>query len=70
MARWRSKRCGEGGASNLYGEVDEPPHHLVREAGTDETGEVEEGPAVASERKRVREREECLRVKEREAVER
>ena len=70
MARWRSKRRGEGGASNLYGEVDEPPRHLVRVVGTDETSEVEEGLAVASERERLREREGWLRVKEREVAER
>lgn len=49
-ARWKSERCGEGGASNLYDEVDEPPRRLVREAGIDETGEVEEGPEATSER--------------------
>ena len=50
--------------------MDEPPRHLVREVGTDETSEVEEGLAVASERERVREREGWLRVKEREVAER
>ena len=43
---------------------------MVREAGTNETGEVEEGPAPASERERVRERERWLRVKEREVAKR
>ena len=42
----------------------------MREAGTDETGEVEEGLAIASERERMREREGWLREKERVAVER
>ena len=43
---------------------------LVREAGTNETGEVEEGLAITSERERMREREGWLREKERVAVER
>ena len=43
---------------------------LVREARTDETGEVEEGLVIASERERMREREGWLREKERVAVER
>ena len=44
----------------------------MREAGIDETGEVEEGLVVASERERERERERegWLRVEEREAAER
>ena len=50
--------------------MDEPPRRLVKEAGTDETSEVEEGPVVASERERVREREGWLRVKEGEVAER
>ena len=37
---------------------------LMREAGTDEIGEMEKGPAAASER--VREWEGWLRVRERE----
>ena len=68
--RGRSECRGEGGARNLCDEVDEPPRRLVREAGTDETSEVEEGPVVASERERVREREGWLRVKEGEVAER
>ena len=43
---------------------------LVREAGTDGIGKVEEGLAIASERERMREREGWLREKERVAAER
>ena len=42
----------------------------MREARTDETGEVEEGLVIASERERMREREGWLREKERVAAER
>ena len=56
--RWRCEQRlqREGGVSAVVreelaicDEVDEPPRRMVKEVGTDETGEVEEGPA-ASER--------------------